>query len=267
VNDQLKLLVDLQKLDSRILSDSRTINAMPGRMSAIEAPLRQREAALEETRKACSDLEKKKKTKEAEVVENNDRIEKLKGRTKEIRDNKAYQAHLKEIENNEKRTFDIETEVLDIMSLLEEEAKKVKAAEAVVAEEKKKADAGKKVVDAEVEAARGELDGLKSLRARVAATVDKNLYEEYMDLLSVGNGLALAKAESEVCEGCNMNIMPQLFVKIRTNADIIHCPQCRRILYYPGPSEPEAFAPVKDDDPDLEAGEDAGPEPSNPEGT
>ncbi|MCK4910604.1 MAG: hypothetical protein KAR83_03130, partial [Thermodesulfovibrionales bacterium] len=30
----------------------------------------------------------------------------------------------------------------------------------------------------------------------------------------------------------NMNIMPQLYVEIKKNTNVVHCPQCRRILYH-----------------------------------
>lgn len=63
-------------------------------------------------------------------------------------------------------------------------------------------------------------------------TLDKETYNLYMSLIESGKGVAVAEAKKEVCQGCNMNIPPQLFVEIKSNEEILQCPQCHRILYF-----------------------------------
>jgi predicted nucleic acid-binding Zn-ribbon protein len=55
-----------------------------------------------------------------------------------------------------------------------------------------------------------------------------------MGLIESSGGIAVTEVKEEVCQGCNMNIPPQLYVEIKSNEEIIQCPQCRRILYYKG---------------------------------
>jgi predicted nucleic acid-binding Zn-ribbon protein len=232
VNEQLRLLVELQRLDTTILADSRTIEDIPNRISIMEKPLKAAESALESAKKKFDAFEKKKRDRELEVEESNERIQKLRDRTNDIKDNKAYQAHLKEIDTLEKKTFALEDEVLDAMEALEGEASKVKEAEEALAVEKKKADELRRELDAEVEKARAELDELKNKRGELTSGLDPENYENYMSLLGITHGVAVTRVEGEVCAGCNMNIMPQLYVEIKKNTEIIQCPQCRRILYH-----------------------------------
>ena len=57
-------------------------------------------------------------------------------------------------------------------------------------------------------------------------------YLGYVELMKSLNALAVTEVRDEVCQGCHMNIPPQLFVEIKKKDKLIQCPQCRRILYY-----------------------------------
>ena len=53
----------------------------------------------------------------------------------------------------------------------------------------------------------------------------------YLKLLRNGKGVAIARAEDNICLGCDMNIPPQLSLEIRKGTELVQCPQCYRILY------------------------------------
>jgi predicted nucleic acid-binding Zn-ribbon protein len=232
VNEQLRLLVELQKLDSSIISFDKTIKAIPAKISTMQEPLTKAQAALDRQKKTIEDAEKKKRDKDSALEEIQDKIEKMKDRTGDIKDNKAYQAHLKEIEKAEKGRYEIEDEILALMEAVDEESKKLKEADSVLQEENRKVDDMKKQLEAEVKEAEEELQALKDKRKTFTDAIEKENYETYMTLLTSRDGFAVSRAANEICTGCNMNIMPQLFVEIKKNDRIIQCPQCGRILYF-----------------------------------
>ncbi len=232
MNEQIRLLVELQKLDTSIITHSRTIKDIPSRISTMETPLKEAEAALAKIRKRCEALEKKKRDSESAVDENNERVAKLTERTRDIKDNKAYQAHLKEIESLGRGTAKLEDGVLVAMEAIEQEALKEAEAEDVLAVEQGKVEELKGKLDAEVEVATAGLEEMKGKRAGFVSGIDEEYYRTYMDLLGTNRGVAVTKIENEICTGCNMNIMPQLCVEIKKNTNVVHCPQCRRILYH-----------------------------------
>ena len=153
MNEQIKFLVELQTLDTRIINHSRTIKNIPFRISSMEAPLKAAEEALDRANLSNENLEKKKRERETSVEENNDRLEKLKGRSGDIKDNKAYTAHLKEIDTIERTTRKIEDDLLESMERIEAGGTRVKDAEEALELEKQKAEALKKELDREVEEA------------------------------------------------------------------------------------------------------------------
>ena len=103
----------------------------------------------------------------------------------------------------------------------------------------KNAEQLKKELDAEVEEAKEDLEVIKGNRDKYLEPIDEVNMVLYMKLLTNLGGQAVVEADNEVCGGCFMNIMPQLFSEVRKGDDIIQCPQCKRILYYAPKDTPE----------------------------
>ncbi|MFZ6017634.1 MAG: zinc ribbon domain-containing protein [Nitrospirota bacterium] len=232
MNDQLRYLIELQQVDSKILNKKCMIDEIPSKISEAEVPLKITQADLDKMKQRHESLEKERRDKERHLEDINEKIKKLKARTAEIKTNKEYQAHLREIESVEKERYAIEDEILVAMEALDVSSNEVKAAEAKVISEKEKIDILKRKLNEETSEAKKELVMLKEKRAGIVDGIDREIYDQYITLLELGEGIAVIDVKEAVCQGCNMNIPPQLFVEIKKNEKIIHCPQCHRILYY-----------------------------------
>lgn len=232
MKEKLKSLAALQKIDTTIVRKTEVIQGIPLKISSAEQYLNEARAFQEKQKQKCDSTEKKKKELERAIEDFNDKLGKLKARTAGVKNNKEYQALLKEIETAEKEKYTIEDSILSAMELLDSAFKELSAAEAKAAAAKDKAEAFKKELAAEVAEAEKELDISKSQRADIVKTLDTELYELYFKVLESRGGLAVAEAKGERCLGCNMNIPPQLFVEIKKNDKLVQCPQCNRILYW-----------------------------------
>lgn len=245
MNEQLRLLIETQKLDTQIIARQKHIDQIPLRISSMERPLAEARLNLEGRKRKFEEAEKKKRSKEKDVEAIAERIEKLKGRTAQIKTNIEYQALLKEIEAAEKEKFSAEDEILELMELVDRESIELKGAEAALTAQEEKAAELKRELEAEAGEASKGLDSLKEKRAVLTGGIESDLYDLYMMLLQEKNGLAVVEVRGEVCQGCNMNIMPQLFVEIKKNEEIFNCPQCRRFLYHPDEEKPAEAQPEK----------------------
>ena len=233
MKDLLKLLIELQKRDSDILKKRIFIDNVPKRIHEVDEPLAEAGRELEKLKQHSEDMLKKKREKEAILDDINEKIAKLKSRVSDIKTNKEYQAHLKGIEALEEKISDVEEEILSVMVDIDVILNEQKEKEEKVNLEAKKITAFKNELDQEVEIYQKELNVLMEERDRLSASIEPDIYKTYMKLLDSGNGIAVTNAKDEICLGCNMNMPPQLFVEIRKNEEIIQCPQCYRILYYP----------------------------------
>ena len=71
-------------------------------------------------------------------------------------------------------------------------------------------------------------------REALAGNVKHNLLARYEVTRKQRGGLAVAFVENRICMGCNMEIQPQLYNQIQRNEEVFTCPNCHRILFFPG---------------------------------
>jgi predicted nucleic acid-binding Zn-ribbon protein len=232
VNEQLRLLVELQKLDTGILELHYKIDKLPASIAASEGPLKKAEVSFEAVKQSCAALEKKKKERESAIDDIGQKIKKLAQRTSEIKNNKEYQAHLKEIQKAEKDLKSAEDDLLDAIESLEKSAKLLTSEQARVSGERSKLEAIRVELEQTAAVEKQGLKNLKADRKKFIEKIDPDIYERYMATMKSGRGLAVVEARNEVCQGCNLHIPPQMFVELKKNDEITLCPQCRRILYY-----------------------------------
>jgi len=237
LNDQLKSLIELQKIDTEIFRLQDTINEFPRKIEETEMLLQETELAFQAIREKFEALEKRKRVKETALEDTGERIRKLKSRTADIKTNKEYQALLGEIENVEKEQWAIEDEILTIMEELEAVSKQKKSEEAKYKTDKARVADLKHKLEDERSVSEKQLAEVKDTRSKMAESVSKENYYLYSTLIEACYGLAVAEAVDEICQGCNMNIPPQLFVEMKRSEEIVTCPQCRRIIYYKAPAE------------------------------
>jgi predicted nucleic acid-binding Zn-ribbon protein len=234
VKEQLRLLNALQEIDSAIVKKIELIETIPKKISSIEHVLKDAQALHDKQRQQYEALDKKKKDKERSLDEIAERIRKLKARASEIKNNKEYQAHLKEIASVEKEQSAIEDEILVLMESTDAALKDLKRVQTKVDAERERIEEYKKKLNEEIAVAEKELAELRLRRNEGLQRIDNDVYELYSTVLESKGGLAVVEARDEICRGCNMNIPPQLFVELKKNEKIIQCPQCGRILCWRG---------------------------------
>lgn len=231
---ELKLLIELQEIDSAIVKKTEIIDAIPRKVSSVEQPLRNAQSVHQKVKLDLEALAKKKKEKEGLLDDVNEKIKKLRARTTDIKTNKEYQALLKEIEAAEKERNEVEDGILVLMEAVDAGNKEVKEQEAKVRVEEEKRETFKKHLEAEVAEVEKDLNELRLRRESLLKGIDGELYALYSQLLEAKRGLGIVEVKDEICRGCNMNIPPQLFVEIKKNEKVFQCPQCNRILFWKG---------------------------------
>ena len=231
MQERLKLLVQLQHTDTRMLEKRRFIDKVPLRISEVDEPFKKAKAELEKMKQKAEAAAKKKKDKEKALEDAQEKIRKMRARTADIKNNKEYQAHLKEIESSEKEIAAIEGQILQVMAEIDAVQKEQQAFGENVTREEEKIQAFKKELEADVARLEEELGRMKEERAAMVEQIDADTYNRYLKLLRNGKGVAVARAEDNICLGCDMNIPPQLTLEIRKGSELIQCPQCYRILY------------------------------------
>lgn len=232
MNEQLRLIIELQDLDTNIISLKKNIDIIPLKISNDQKELISAKLSFESALKDLQALEKKKKDKERNIEELELKMTKLKGKVAEIKTNKEYQAFTKEIENINREISKAEDEVLSAMEAIEEFHGIVNLRKTKMQEEEKRLEDIKNKLDVEKSKCEEILKQLLEKRNQLSSKIERDLYEQYVNLFKIHNGLAVVEVKDEICYGCNLHIPPQQYVQIKNSKEIFFCPQCRRILYY-----------------------------------
>jgi hypothetical protein len=89
----------------------------------------------------------------------------------------------------------------------------------------------KKKIEEEIASLDKRIVELDAERAGSAALVDKKVLSHYDKVLSGKDGVAIVAVKDNACQGCFMNLPPQMINEIRMNDKVITCESCARILY------------------------------------
>lgn len=232
MNEQLRFLIELQEIDTIILSIADKIESLPAKLEQFKSPFKEANSSLQRARAQCEALIKNRKNKELEADELQEKINKLKSKTKEIKTNKEYEAFLKEIEGFEKEKFKIEDEILSMMESLETLTKNLQKEEVRVKKIEEELKHQEKAIEEEKAKHHAEMEMYKTKRKEFVAVIESDIYEQYMNLLKRSGGVAVVQTRNEICLGCNTNIPPQQYNDIKKNENIFTCYYCKRFLYY-----------------------------------
>lgn len=231
MNSQLPRLVELQAIDRRIAENKDQQRHIPLQIQAADAPLQAATRALQALAARVEGLGKERRDRERDLESQEASIQKLRGRLTDLKTNKEYQAHLFEIEVANKRKGEIEEQVLLVMEGLDKAQEELRQLKTTVDQATKQFQQEKSKLEALAGTLEAELAELDQKHTEIAATVAKDLLDRYLRLKAGRKDLALAPVRNGICQGCRLQLPPQLVAEIKRSTELQVCSYCQRILY------------------------------------
>ena len=235
MNSKLGTLIRFQELNLKIVKLEKRTQRIPEEIEAYRQTLEESCQALLEEKRLIEEHQARQRELEMEVVTLRDTLSKHKTQLMEVKTNKEYQAMLHEIEGGERGIEAKEDQILEGMMVIEEREKVVQEAQTEYEKEEKEILSKQSQLESFAAQAENEIVDLQKERGQLEGEMPEELTQQYQRIASVRNGVALAEAKDQSCQGCHVKLRPQLFTEIRTNREIITCENCSRFLYYAGP--------------------------------
>jgi predicted nucleic acid-binding Zn-ribbon protein len=69
-------------------------------------------------------------------------------------------------------------------------------------------------------------------REVLSRQLDAALLKLYSALKEKRQGVGMVGVKQETCQGCFVNVPPQMFIEVQKNNSLVRCPNCNRILYW-----------------------------------
>jgi predicted nucleic acid-binding Zn-ribbon protein len=142
---------------------------------------------------------------ENKIKKINESIVKTKERMLEVKNNKEYQAMLKEIEIAEKSRGEIETSIISILDELDKLSVLVKKDDDVLKERRHQYEQEKKTIEDELNAVDTDAANWEQKRGDLQRNVPEDLLVRY-ERIKNETRLGVISVWKSVCNGCHMNI-------------------------------------------------------------
>ena len=230
---QLKTLVDLQGVDTRIAALEAEAARLPREIASIHATLQgmKQEVDAGKTRLDAAKKDQRAREKDLEVVQA--KRSKTEGRLYEVKTNKEYSAVLAEIEDIKQEKGRVEEEILVLMDSQERLAADIKDTESRFKIREAQGKQEEAAFQEKLGVVETDLALVRTERAELARQLPPAVLADYDKLLKARGGLALAQVvKPNLCGGCRMTVTPQRLQELRAQSALLPCESCGRYLYW-----------------------------------
>jgi len=231
LREQIEILASLQNVDREIREKSGVKVVLLAEIQKKEEEIRTKCADIALFRAEWSEKDKQRQEKEQLLQEESKKATEKRMRMNRIKNIKELQALQREIDQIKLGNSQLEEELIKLLEEAESYASALRAKE----EELKQLEAAWREKQGEIEA---QVAGIEravaeasALRQAIATRLNRELIERYELIFSRRGGMAVVTVSDGICQGCYMNIPPQLWNEIIKSEKLILCPSCHRILY------------------------------------
>ena len=232
MRDQIRLLIELQKAESEMMRIETRRRILPEQLIKLDEEFNLVRENVEEKSKRLEELNKNRRDHEDKLKRGHENLRKAKDRLTEVKTNKEYQSMLKEIEGLEQKNSEMEDGVLVLLEKIDQMKAGVQAGEREFEIDQKEYTAKKNRIEDELNLLEGEYTRHDHSSRELRTQIHADIIKRYESIKNIRNGLAVVPAWKEVCQGCHMNIPPQMYIELQRDSDIKYCPQCNRIMYW-----------------------------------
>jgi predicted nucleic acid-binding Zn-ribbon protein len=230
----LQRLLQLQAEDTAIkrLEERRASLPEAARLDQITGNLAELDADLEIARKQNDELKREQDRLEGEIEILASKTEREQQRlySGAVANPKELDALRAEVEMLKRQRGDLEDKLLEVMVQKDQAASQLESLESERAETAKAAEELGATVGSILKEIDRELDGHRTERDKIAATLLSDLLTLYEGLRDAKAGIGAAALVGGMCQGCHTTLPAREVERLRAERGLQRCDNCRRIL-------------------------------------
>ena len=231
--EQITSLVKLQKIEIETSSIKKQLSTVDQRIEVLDKKLLDFNQTIEEQKSLINELNEKYRTYESDLQMHLDRIKKSEAKLSSVKTNKEYQSSLKEIDDLENINSKIEDDMIEFLDRIEEAENVLKAKTTEFSELETQMKTEKEIIQKEAEEGRHRLGNLDAEWKTVSGDIEAEVLATYNQIKeNQAYKIGIVAVKDAVCQGCHMNIPPQMYNELQRGDSLKRCPLCERIIYW-----------------------------------
>jgi hypothetical protein len=232
-HEQIASLVKLQKIEIEISVLKAKLSTVDHRIEILDNKLLDLKQTIEDQKSLIHELNQKYKTYESDVQLHLDRIKKSEAKLSAVKTNKEYQSSLKEIDDLKDMSSKNEDDMIEFLDRIEETENVLKGKVAEFSELEEEIKTEKEIIQKEAEEGQHRLGNLGADWEAVSGSIDAKMLATFNRIkANQKNKIGIVAVKDAVCQGCHLNIPPQMYNELQRGDSLKRCPICERIIYW-----------------------------------
>jgi len=229
---QIEILASLQTVDREIKQQRGLKQGLLGEFQAKEKEIQGKKREIELLTTACSEKEKLRQEKDRVLQDEGKKTMDKRMRMNRIKNTKELQALQREIDQIKQNNGELEEELIKIMEAIDAIKIDIRSKEEELARLQQEWQEKQEEMETQISSIDQAVSEASTRRQTIASQVTGDLISRYELIFARRGGMAVVEVAGGICQGCYMNIPPQLWNEIIKSEKVNLCPNCQRILYY-----------------------------------
>jgi uncharacterized protein len=231
LRDQLKRLEELQRYDAQIQELTNALKAIPSKLEASQADFSRVQTLLENERTQLAESQRYYSDQKNQLQTEESSASGAKNKLSMAKNSKEYVAAQREIEQTKESVQNREQEIAKLIEAVQVKEKLLGERATEIAGLRKSLDKDAEVGRKKMAELEAQIAAIKVDRDKVATGIRPDVLKRY-GAIRMRRGLAVTTVRNGTCQGCNMNVPPQLYNVLQRGNTIETCPYCHRIVYW-----------------------------------
>jgi predicted nucleic acid-binding Zn-ribbon protein len=229
---QIEILASLQTVDRQIKEHHGKKQDLLAELQAKEQEIRIKKGEIIKLSAALAETEKLRQEKDQVFQDEGKKATDRRMRMNRIKNSKELMALQREIDLIKQGNSEREEELIKLMEETDRANSELKAKKEELAKLQAEWAQQQAELQSQISGIDQAVSEAASRRQTIAAQVARDLIVRYELIFSRRGGTAVVEVAGGICQGCYMNIPPQLWNEIIRSDKVHLCPSCQRILYY-----------------------------------
>ena len=239
---QIEILASLQTVDREIKEQTGIKQELLGELQTKDKEIEAKKREIVLLTGVYSEKEKLRQEKDRVLQDEGKKTMDRRMRMNRIKNIKELQALQREIEQIKQNNGELEEDLIKIMEEIDGIKAALKSKEEELAKVQDEWRQKQEQMRAQISGIDQAVSEAATRRQSIASQVTRDLISRYELIFSRRGGTAVVEVAGGICQGCYMNIPPQLLNEIIKSEKVNLCPSCQRIIYYKAPIEEEKSA-------------------------
>jgi len=232
VNENLSLLIELQRLDLEIDRDEKERKKILAEADRCIKEIEELEKDLLEKEGQLKKTKREKRIEEGRIEEIDLLIAKHEEEKYKVKSQDEFAALEKEIALANDQKEKVENLLLELMEKEEELTNSIPLLREKTESDKKDGEVKRKKLATYLDNFTRAREKLESKRKNLTLNLDPVFLEQFEHLKKTKDGLAVISTKDGACGGCHVKLSSSLMGRVRKGQGVVYCENCNRILYY-----------------------------------